>query len=66
MGNNFESSVDELWYIDSGATQHMTFCNKFMDNYVTMAPIDIFMADNRVVQAIGKGDIVVQVHTEMV
>uniref|UniRef100_H3GZY1 CCHC-type domain-containing protein n=1 Tax=Phytophthora ramorum TaxID=164328 RepID=H3GZY1_PHYRM len=48
----------DMWLIDSGATQHMTSSNKYMRNYKTMAPVDVHLADDGVVQAVGTGDIV--------
>uniref|UniRef100_A0AAV1UHD7 Retrovirus-related Pol polyprotein from transposon TNT 1-94-like beta-barrel domain-containing protein n=1 Tax=Peronospora matthiolae TaxID=2874970 RepID=A0AAV1UHD7_9STRA len=47
-----------VWLVDSGATQHMTSSKKFMKNYKVFNPVDVHLADDGVVQAIGKGDLV--------
>uniref|UniRef100_H3H6I2 Retrovirus-related Pol polyprotein from transposon TNT 1-94-like beta-barrel domain-containing protein n=1 Tax=Phytophthora ramorum TaxID=164328 RepID=H3H6I2_PHYRM len=52
-----------MWLVDSGATQHMTSSNKYMRNYKTMAPVDVHLADDGVVQAVGTGDIVMSMKT---
>uniref|UniRef100_A0AAV1TPS2 Reverse transcriptase Ty1/copia-type domain-containing protein n=1 Tax=Peronospora matthiolae TaxID=2874970 RepID=A0AAV1TPS2_9STRA len=52
-----------VWLIDSGATQHMTCSKKFMKNYKVFNPADVHLADDGVVQAIGKGDIVMSMKT---
>ena len=43
-----------VWLVDSGATQHMTSSKKFMKNYEVFDPVDVHLADDGVVQAIGK------------
>uniref|UniRef100_H3H9M9 CCHC-type domain-containing protein n=1 Tax=Phytophthora ramorum TaxID=164328 RepID=H3H9M9_PHYRM len=53
----------DMWLVDSGATQHMTSSNKYMRNYKTMAPVDVHLADDGVVQAVGTGDIVMSMKT---
>ena len=55
-----QKSNDQVWYIDSGATQHMTSSKKFMSNYKNISPIDIHLADQRIVSAIGMGDILMK------
>uniref|UniRef100_A0AAV1TL77 CCHC-type domain-containing protein n=1 Tax=Peronospora matthiolae TaxID=2874970 RepID=A0AAV1TL77_9STRA len=52
-----------VWLVDSGATQHMTSSKKFMKNYKVFNPADVHLADDGVVQAIGKGDIVMSMKT---
>ena len=49
--------------VDSGATQHMTSSKKFMRNYKVFSPIDVHLADDGVVQAIGSGNIVMSIKT---
>uniref|UniRef100_H3H9D2 CCHC-type domain-containing protein n=1 Tax=Phytophthora ramorum TaxID=164328 RepID=H3H9D2_PHYRM len=53
----------DMWLVDSGATQHMTSSNKYMRNYKKMAPVDVHLADDGVVQAVGTGDIVMSMKT---
>uniref|UniRef100_A0AAV1TGQ7 Retrovirus-related Pol polyprotein from transposon TNT 1-94-like beta-barrel domain-containing protein n=1 Tax=Peronospora matthiolae TaxID=2874970 RepID=A0AAV1TGQ7_9STRA len=52
-----------VWLVDLGATQHMTTSKKFMKNYKVFNPVDVHLADDGVVQAIGKGDIVMSMKT---
>uniref|UniRef100_H3H9T3 Integrase catalytic domain-containing protein n=1 Tax=Phytophthora ramorum TaxID=164328 RepID=H3H9T3_PHYRM len=42
----------DMWLVDSGATQHMTSSKTYMRNYKTMAPVDVHLADDGVVQAV--------------
>lgn len=60
-----ETSVksSDIWLVDSGATQHMTCSKKFMRNYKVFDAGDVYLADDRIVQAIGSGDIVVPMKT---
>ncbi|CAH0473643.1 unnamed protein product [Peronospora belbahrii] len=60
-GSSAKSSI--VWLIDSGATQHMTCSKKFMKNYKTFDPVNVHLADDGVVQAIGSGDIVMTMKT---
>uniref|UniRef100_H3H7L8 CCHC-type domain-containing protein n=1 Tax=Phytophthora ramorum TaxID=164328 RepID=H3H7L8_PHYRM len=53
----------DMWLVDSGATQHMTSSSKYMRNYKKMAPVDVHLADDGVVQAVGTGDIVMSMKT---
>ncbi|POM77764.1 Integrase catalytic core protein [Phytophthora palmivora] len=52
------SKSSEVWLVDSGATQHMTYSKEYMKNYKKMTPVDVHLADDGVVQAVGCGDIV--------
>ena len=52
-----------VWLVDSGATQHMTFLKKFMKNYKNINPVDLHLADDGVVQAVGTGDIIMSMKT---
>ncbi|POM65545.1 Copia proteinlike putative [Phytophthora palmivora] len=49
--------------VDSGATQHMTYSKEYMKNYKKMTPVDVHLADDGVVQAVGSGDIVMSMKT---
>ena len=53
----------DIWLVDSGATQNMTCSKKFMTNYKVFSPIDVHLADDGVVQAIGCGDIMMSMKT---
>ena len=49
---------DLAWYIDSGASQHMSYGKQMMVDYVHFEnPQKVCLGDNRVVQAFGKGNI---------
>ena len=43
----------------------MTCSKKFMTNYKVFSPIDVHLADDGVVQAIGCGDIMMSMKTPM-
>jgi hypothetical protein len=48
------------WIVDSGATQHMTFeqeCIVYHTTYERISPRRVFMGDDTVLEAIGKGSI---------
>ncbi len=45
------------WIVDSGATQHMTFQQEWFTTYERISPRRVFMADDTVLEAIGKGNI---------
>ena len=54
------SSQDKskLWYIDSGATKHMTSERDLMVNYVQYPqPSEICLGDNRMIKALGEGEV---------
>ena len=52
-----------VWLVDSGATQHMTYSKEFMKNYKKILPVNVHLADDRVVQAVATGDIVMSMMT---
>ena len=53
------------WYIDSGASQHMSHQKDSMEDYVEFAtPEKVRLGDNRVIEALGKGSVWVQVKVE--
>ncbi len=45
------------WIVDSGATQHMTFEQEWFSTYECISPRRVFMGDDTVLEAIGKGNI---------
>uniref|UniRef100_A0AAV1UYL3 Uncharacterized protein n=1 Tax=Peronospora matthiolae TaxID=2874970 RepID=A0AAV1UYL3_9STRA len=61
-GDNIKLS--EEWLVDSGATQHMTYSKEYMKNYQKISPVDVHLADDGVVQAVGKGDIIMSMRTK--
>ncbi|KAF1318429.1 Integrase catalytic core protein, partial [Globisporangium splendens] len=58
-----DGAKNPTWLIDSGATQHMSYSKRFMINYKNIDPVDVHLADDGVVQAIGSGDIVMTMKT---
>lgn len=58
-----EAQDSSVWLIDSGATQHMSHSKMFMKNYKKIDPVNVHLADDGVVQAIGVGDIVMAMNT---
>jgi hypothetical protein len=45
------------WIVDSGATQNMTFEQKWFTMYERISPRRVFMGDDTILEAIGKGNI---------
>jgi hypothetical protein len=45
------------WIVDSSATQHMTFEQEWFTTYERISPRKVFMGDDTVLEAIGKGNI---------
>ncbi|CAI5739331.1 unnamed protein product [Peronospora destructor] len=52
-----------VWLVDSGATQHITYSKEYMKNYKVIAPVDVYLADDGVIQAVDTGDIVMSMQT---
>ena len=48
------------WIIDSGATQHMTPHRQAFDTYEAISNCHVFLGDNGMVEAVGKGSILVE------
>jgi len=45
------------WIIDFGATQHMTFEREWFTTYESIVPRKVYMGDDTILEAIGKGNI---------
>jgi hypothetical protein len=45
------------WIVDSGATQHMTFEQEWFTTYEHISPRKVFMGDDTILEATGKGNI---------
>ncbi len=45
------------WIIDSGATQHMRFKREWFTTYESIVPRKVYMGDDTILEAIGKGNI---------
>ncbi|KAF0733958.1 hypothetical protein Ae201684_009136 [Aphanomyces euteiches] len=58
-----EVKEETMWFIDSGATNHMTNSKANMINYKAMKTIKVHLADNDMIEAIGRGDIVMELAT---
>uniref|UniRef100_A0AAV1UAV2 CCHC-type domain-containing protein n=1 Tax=Peronospora matthiolae TaxID=2874970 RepID=A0AAV1UAV2_9STRA len=63
IGETTSAKSSDIWLVDSGATQHMTCSKKFMRNYKVFDAVDVHLADDGIVQAIGSGDIVMSMKT---
>ena len=64
FGNVSSSEFNNTtWLIDSGATQHMSYSKEFMVNYKTIDPVNVHLADDGVVEAIGSDDVVMTMKT---
>ena len=56
--SNESIRVDDNWWIDSGATQHMTPEKDRMQNFVVFGtPRKVKLADNSILNSYGKGDL---------
>ncbi len=55
------------WIIDFGATQHMTFEQEWFTTYESIVPQKVYMGDDTILEAIGKGSIkaIMQVGVKM-
>jgi hypothetical protein len=45
------------WIVNSVATQHMTFKQEWFTTYERISPRRVFMGDDTILEAIGKGNI---------
>eukprot|EP00794_Sanderia_malayensis_P005845 gene5845-6544_t len=60
LSMNSTSALDEslVWYVDSGASRHMSSNKEWMQDYAKLAiPEKIRLGDNRLVEAEGKGTV---------
>ncbi|CAB3993668.1 gag-pol poly [Paramuricea clavata] len=57
--------TDSTWYIDSGASQHMSYDKEMMVDYVHFVnPQRVRLGDKRVVEALGKGTVWLKIKAE--
>lgn len=64
---NVRCDIDEhlVWYIDSGASQHMSCSSDSMSDYCAFSiPQKIKLGDNRTLDAVGKGSIDLNINVE--
>ena len=53
--SNVKAGNDQ-WFIDSGATKHMTFQRNIITDYKKYKePSKIYLGDNRIIEAYGEG-----------
>ena len=43
-GDASTTKASDVWLIDSGATQHMTYSKEYMKNFKTISPVDVMTA----------------------
>jgi len=55
LGANDHMTYD--WIINSNTTQHMTFERKWFTTYESIVPWKVYMGDDTILEAIGKGNI---------
>ena len=60
MRNGASNTSATRWIVDLGASQHMTPHKHFFDNYEPVSGRKVFMGDNDMVEAVGKGSILVE------
>ena len=54
---------NDQWFIDSGATKHMTFQRNIITDYKKYdEPSKIYLGDNRVIEAYGEGKVELECH----
>jgi hypothetical protein len=46
-----------VWYIDSGASRHMTYVREHLTNLTQFGDLEVVLGDDRVVKAVGSGTI---------
>ena len=52
------------WIVDLEASQHMILHTHFFDTYESVSDCKVFMGDNDMVEAVGKGSILVKTHVK--
>jgi hypothetical protein len=61
QSKDFETRESEKWYVDSGASDHMTSRRECFSNYETFeVQLPVCIGDGKYIMAIGKGNINVQ------
>ena len=56
--SSYSAATPNEWWIDSGASQHMTPDKKGMTSYIAFRnPVQVKLADNRTLYAYGKGTV---------
>jgi hypothetical protein len=45
----------DMWYIDSGASHHMTGVREHLTNLTQIGDVEVVLGDDRVVKAVGCG-----------
>ena len=63
IGEVTSAKSSDIWLVDSEVTQHMTCSKKFMRNYKVFDAVDVHLADDGMVQAVGSKDIVMSMKT---
>ncbi len=51
------SSENDTWHIDSNASMHLSFHREWFRDYERIPPIQFYMGDDLIQEAIGKGNI---------
>ena len=60
MRNGASNTAATRWIVDSGASQHMIPHKHFFNTYKPASGRKVFMSDNDMVEAVGKGFILVE------
>ncbi len=47
----------DAWYIDFGTSMHLSSCGEWLRDYENIVPIKIYMGNNSIQEAIGKGNL---------
>ncbi|XP_057426461.1 uncharacterized protein LOC130719879 [Lotus japonicus] len=59
MNSTVNAETDEIWYLDSGCSNHMTSHNEWLVDLDKTRTGRVKFADNRTLQIKGKGDVVI-------
>ena len=62
-GDTGAGKSSEMWLVDMGATQRMTYSKEYIENFKEISPMDVHLEDDGVVQALGTGNIVMLMKT---
>ena len=61
----FTDSKESAWYIDSGASSHMSYNKDIMVDFIPFKfPEKVKLGDDRIVQALGKGNVHIEIKSK--
>ena len=57
-------SMNDAWYVDTGATLHMTHKKELLENYQEIEPKEIYLGEDHSIQAVGIGEVKLKMEVE--